>query len=128
MPSLPERARELIDGKNFATVATIQPDGAPQASVVWVKRDGDDVLFSTVKGRRKYANLSADPRISVVITDVANAYEYVEIRGAASITDDPNAELIEELAQKYRGDSFDVPPGQQRVIVRVRAAHVVMYD
>ena len=53
MTPLPERAHELIDGKNFATVATILPDGGPQASVVWVKRDGDDVLYSTVRGRRK---------------------------------------------------------------------------
>ena len=126
MTSLPERARELIDGKNFATVVTIQPDGAPQASVVWVTRDGDDVLYSTVKHRRKYLNLVADPRTSLVIYEAADPYEYLEIRGTASITDDPDAALIEELAQKYTGESFQDAPGNQRVIVRVSPSHVVI--
>jgi PPOX class probable F420-dependent enzyme len=126
MTGLPARARELIDGPNFATVATIQPDGAPQASVVWVKRDGDDVLYSTVKHRRKYKNLVTDPRTSVVIFEVGNPYEYLEIRGTATITDDPDGTLIEELAQKYTGEPFQDAPGNQRVIVRVSPSHVVI--
>ena len=126
MTSLPERARELIDGLNFATVTTIQPDGAPQASVVWIKRDGDDVLFSTVKHRRKYKNLVADPRTSLVIYEAANPYEYLEIRGTATLTADPDGALIEELAQKYTGESFQDAPGNKRVIVRVRPEHVVI--
>lgn len=125
MTELPELARELVDGRNFAVVATVQPDGAPQSSVVWIRRDGDDVLFSTAKGRRKTANLSADARVSVLVTDATSAYRYVEIRGRAEITDDPTAALINELAHKYTGAAFEVPPGQQRVIVRVRPEHVV---
>lgn len=127
MAPLPERARELIDGKNFATVATILRDGAPQASVVWVMRDGDDVLYSTVKGRRKYANLLADPRTSVVISPADDPYEYLEIRGTSEITDDPDGALIRELAQKYTGEAFEDAPGNQRVIVRVRPSHFVLH-
>jgi len=126
MTGLPERAQELIDGPNFATVVTIQPDGAPQASVVWIKRDGDDVLYSTVKHRRKFRNLLADPRTSLVIYEAANPYEYLEIRGTATITDDPDAELIEELSQKYTGEPFQDAPGNQRVIVRVSPSHIVI--
>jgi PPOX class probable F420-dependent enzyme len=126
MTGLPERAQELIDGPNFATVSTIQPDGAPQASVVWVKRDGDEVLYSTVKHRRKHKNLLADPRTSLVIFEAANPYEYLEIRGTATITDDPDGALIEELALKYTGESFQDAPGNQRVIVRVSPSHVVI--
>jgi PPOX class probable F420-dependent enzyme len=127
MTALPDRARELIDGRNFATVATILPDGAPQASVVWIKRDGDDVLFSTVKGRRKHANLVADGRTSVVVTPADNPYEYLEIRGAATIADDPDSLLIEELSQKYTGERFEDRPGARRVVVRVSPSHVVLY-
>jgi len=126
MTGLPERAQELIDGPNFATVVTIQPDGAPQASVVWIKRDGDDVLYSTVRHRRKFRNLLADPRTSLVIYEAANPYEYLEIRGTASITDDPDGELIEELSQKYTGEPFQDAPGNQRVIVRVSPLHIVI--
>ena len=42
----------LLDGRHFAVLATINPDGGPQTSAMWVARDGDDVLFSTVAGRR----------------------------------------------------------------------------
>ncbi len=126
MTSLTERARELIDGKNFATVVTIQPDGAPQASVVWVKRDGEDVLYSTVKHRRKYRNLVVDPRTSLVIYEAADPYEYLEIRGTSTITDDPDGLLIEELSRKYTGEAFQDAPGNQRVIVRVIPTHLVL--
>jgi PPOX class probable F420-dependent enzyme len=128
MPPLPQRAREMFDGRNFATVATLQPDGQPQTSVVWVRADGDDVLFSTIKGRRKYANMLRDPRLSVLVFDAADPYSYIEIRGTAEITDDPAAELIEELSRKYTGKPFGDRPGEQRVIVRVRPDHVVTYD
>jgi len=128
MTALPELARELIDGQNFASVATIQADGSPQSSIVWVRRDGDDVLFSTVKGRRKHANLLADPRVSLLVTDVANPYRYAEIRGAATVSDDPQAGLIQELADKYTGQPFATRPGDERVIVRIAPDHVVVYD
>jgi PPOX class probable F420-dependent enzyme len=128
MTALPELARALADGANFATVSTIEPDGGPQGSVVWVKRDGEDILFSTIKGRRKYANLIADGRVSVLIADADDPYRYAEIRGRATITDDPQAKLIEELAQKYTGQSFGTRPGEERVIVRVSPAHVVIYE
>jgi hypothetical protein len=45
-----EEARRLLDGRNVATVATLNPDGGPQTSVVWIVRDGDFVLFSTTAG------------------------------------------------------------------------------
>lgn len=128
MPPLPQRAREMFEGRNFATVATLQPDGQPQTSVVWIRADGDDVLFSTIKGRRKYENMVRDPRLSVLVFDAADPYSYTEIRGTAEITDDPAAELIEELSQKYTGKPFGERPGEQRVIVRVRPEHVVSYD
>jgi PPOX class probable F420-dependent enzyme len=125
--SLPPRARALLDGVNFATVSTVQPDGSPQTSVVWVRADGDDVLLSTIKGRRKHANLVRDPRVSVLVLDAADGYQYAEIRGTAELTDDPQAKLIEELSLKYNGESFGERPGEERVIVRVRPGHVVVY-
>lgn len=128
MTKLPQHARDLLDGKNFASIATLLPDGSPQSSIVWIKRDGDDLLFSTIHGRRKTDNMKADPRISVLVTDAANGYRYAEIRGRAELTEDPAADLIEELALKYTGESFGERPGEQRVIVRVRPEHVVSYD
>ena len=125
---LPDRARALFDAPNHVTVATIDPGGRPQTSLVWAKTDGDDVLFSTIKGRRKYANLTRDPQISALVYDAADPYTYAEVRGTATITDDPGAELIAELALKYTGQPFGHRPGEQRVIVRITPDKVVLYQ
>ncbi|MFF2042429.1 PPOX class F420-dependent oxidoreductase [Kitasatospora sp. NPDC058170] len=124
---LSDRAKALIDGKSFAVVSTIQPDGSPQSSVVWVKRDGDDVLFSTVEGRRKHLNLVKDPRISLVLNPPESPYTYVELRGEATFTREGGRELIDELARKYRGDDsygYD-GPDDVRVVVRLSPRKVI---
>jgi PPOX class probable F420-dependent enzyme len=125
---LPDAARALFDAPNHVTVATIDPGGRPQTSLVWAKTDGDDVLFSTIKGRRKYANLTRDPQISALVYDTADPYTYAEVRGTATVTDDPDAELIGELALKYTGQPFGHRPGEQRVIVRITPDKVVLYQ
>jgi PPOX class probable F420-dependent enzyme len=112
--------RRILDGKNFATVATVMPDGAPQSSVVWVKRDGDTVLFSTTTDRKKAQNLTRDPRISISIFDIANPYDSVEIRGTAELILDEAKRLPHELSHKYLDeDPPPAAPAETRLIVRV---------
>jgi PPOX class probable F420-dependent enzyme len=125
---LPDSARALFDAPNFVTVATVDPDGRPQLSLVWAKLDGEDVLFSTIKGRRKYSNLVRDGRASALVYPSGDGYTYAEVRGAVTITDDPRAELINELSLKYTGQAFGDRPGEQRVIVRIIPDRVYMYD
>ena len=117
---LDDVTRELLDGKNFATVATVNPDGGPQASVVWILRDGDTVLFSALSTRRKVLNLTRDPRVSLTVFDTENPYQSVEIRGTVELTGDPGKSLPRVLSQKYLGE--DPPPEPDeltRIIVRV---------
>ncbi|MBP0452076.1 PPOX class F420-dependent oxidoreductase [Kitasatospora sp. RG8] len=124
---LSDRAKALIDGKSFAVVSTLQPDGSPQSSVVWVKRDGEDILFSTVEGRRKHLNLLKDPRISLVVNPPESPYTYVEVRGEVTLTREGGRELIDELADKYRGEkvyNYD-GPDDVRVVVRITPRKVV---
>lgn len=121
---LSEELKQLLDTPVFVHVATIQPDGSPQVSPVWVKRDGEDLLISTTIGRRKTANLERDPRVSVVVQPFDAPYTYAEIRGTASLTTDGGPELIEELSQKYTGKSYsEFNPNSaqdgQRVVVRI---------
>ncbi|MGA5818643.1 PPOX class F420-dependent oxidoreductase [Kitasatospora sp. NPDC094028] len=124
---LSDRAKALIDGKSFAVVSTIQPDGSPQSSVVWVKRDGEDILFSTVEGRRKYLNMVKDPRITLLVNPADSPYEYLEVRGAVTMTTEGGRELIDELAAKYRGvDTYTWDgPDDVRVVVRLTPGKVV---
>ncbi|MFJ9705573.1 TIGR03618 family F420-dependent PPOX class oxidoreductase [Streptomyces sp. NPDC101234] len=73
--------RALLDGRNFASVATPGPGGAPRNSVVWIQREGDTVLFSSVDSRQKVRNLRRDPRVGLTVFDLANPYHSAEIRG-----------------------------------------------
>jgi PPOX class probable F420-dependent enzyme len=112
--------RDLLDGRNFATVATLNQDGGPQTSVVWIARDGDTVLFSTAAGRQKARNLARDPRVSVTVYDVANPYRSVDIRGTAELTEDPQKSLPRMLSHKYLGEDPPAEPADMlRLIVRV---------
>ena len=59
---LPQQAKDLLDAANIVTVATVNPDGSPQSSLLWATYDGDDVLMSTIEGRAKHRNFLRDPR------------------------------------------------------------------
>ena len=126
--SLGELAERLIDGNVFVTLSTINPDGGPQSSVIWVKRDGDEVVFSTILGRRKTLNMERDPRVSLCFFDPANPYRYIEVRGTVTMTTEGGPELIEELSQRYAGRSFtESSPDNVRVVCRVTATRVVTH-
>ncbi|MDL4773925.1 MULTISPECIES: PPOX class F420-dependent oxidoreductase [Thermomonosporaceae] len=125
MNRLATAVRALIDAQEHATVATIEPDGQPQLSVVWVKTDGDDVLFSTVAGRRKHTNLLRDPRISLLVYSRNDPDRYVELRGRALLEDDPDKSLIDELSLRYTGGPFQDAAENKRVIVRMTASKIV---
>jgi PPOX class probable F420-dependent enzyme len=127
--ALDETTRRLLDGKAFAVISTIGPDGAPQTSVVWVKRDDDAVLFTTTTRRQKARNLARDPRVSLSIFDAANLYQTFEIRGRAELVPDPNRNLSRELTRKYLGtDPPADPPGEERLIVRVVPDKVIVFS
>ncbi len=123
-----EATKALFDGKNFPVVATINADGSVQTSVVWAKRDGDTVLFATVRGRLKERNLRRDPRVSLSVFDLDDPLKYVEVRGRAEITEEGGRELINELSHKYDGKDFRTePPEVVRVVVRVVPDKVTGY-
>ncbi|MES4886503.1 PPOX class F420-dependent oxidoreductase [Streptomyces sp. NPDC096012] len=128
--ALSDKLKSVLDDKVFIVVGTIQPDGSPQMSPVWVKRDGDDILFSTTVGRRKEQNLRRDPRVTVVVMNPEQPYEYAEIRGTAELTTEGGQDLIDELSVKYTGKKYaDFNPSSaqdaERVVVRIHPRKVV---
>ena len=119
----------ILDAPEFATLATIQPDGQPHLSVVWVARDGDDLLISTVAGRRKHLNLVRDPRATVLVYPKANPYSYVEVRGTVTLTEEGGRALIDRLNVEYTGgDRYTGDDGSEnvRVVVRLTPTKVVV--
>ena len=124
---LPQRAKDLLDDAIFVVVATSNTDGWPHTSFLWAGYDGDDLLLSTTKGRKKETNWLKDPRTSVLILDKANPYTYIEVRGAVTMTTDGGPELIERLSQVYTGASYTGDEGTEnvRVVVRVLATKII---
>lgn len=123
MPSeLPEQARALIDGKNFAHLATLSRNGAPQVTPVWITRDGDTVIVNTAEGRVKTENMRRDSRVALSITDAENPYVWVAIQGRVEDMSSEGADdEIDALAKKYLGqDKYPFrAPGEVRVSVRI---------
>ena len=128
--ALPDQAKEWIDDTNFAVLATVSASGEPQQVVMWVTRDGDDVLISTVEGRIAHRNLSGSPRASVVVYPRKNPYSYVEIRGTATMTSEGGDDLISALSQKYQGVTPypRIGPDEPRVVIRLAPTKVVLRD
>lgn len=116
---LSDKAKALIDSKAFAHVATINKDGSPQVSPVWVERDGDTVIINSEQKRLKVRNLKRDPHVSLSIQDTTNPYSYVEIRGKVlEVTTEGGFEGIDRLGKKYMG--VDKYPGNSPGDVRVQ--------
>jgi PPOX class probable F420-dependent enzyme len=129
MTELPDKAKALLDAPEFATIATLNPDGQPQLTVVWVERDGDDVLVSTIKGRQKYRNIERDPKVTLLVFPKDRPYEYVEVRGTATMTEEGGRELIDRLCTQYTGGERykgDDGTDNVRVVVRIVPTKVVI--
>jgi PPOX class probable F420-dependent enzyme len=119
--TLPPGVLKLFSEPNLGHVATVMPDGSPQVTPVWVHTDGTHIFFNTAEGRQKTRNLRRNAKVAISITDRGGGYAWATVRGrVVELIHDGAEAHIGELAKKYTGrESFQVPPGQQRVIVKV---------
>lgn len=129
---LPESVKKYIDNeKVFATLATASSNGSVHTTVIWLKREGDDLLFSTTTERAQGRNLLRDPRATVMIVPPENPYTYAEIRGTITTTPDPDRSLPDELSYKYTGKDYKnanptaADDGPVRIIVRLTPNKIV---
>jgi PPOX class probable F420-dependent enzyme len=117
-------ARQILDGPHLSVLATTNPDGSAQLSVIFVKPDGDDILFSTIEGRRKTANLVRDPRVTLLLHRLdasATDSAYATIHGTVEVTDDPDGSFHQVMYGQHMGGATPPPePGARRLIVRIR--------
>ena len=119
--------QRILAEKNFAHVATLNKDGSPQVSPVWVEFDGTHVIINSEDKRLKVRNLKRDPRISLSVQDGANPYHYIEIRGRVTeITATGGFEGIDRFAKKYMNlDKYPMnKPGDVRVVIKILPEHV----
>jgi PPOX class probable F420-dependent enzyme len=127
MPEIPESHRDLLDAQ-FATLATINPDGRPQLSEVWFLAEDGLVKFSLNNDRQKTKNLTRRPAATVLILDLANPYRYLEIRGDAEVTPDDDYAFADQLGAKYDSDlRTRDQPGDTRVVVSIHPTRIVAW-
>jgi len=120
---VPEKYADLLsNNKAFANLGTLNRDGSPQVTPVWVDFDGKHVRINSARGRQKDKNIARDPRVSLSIQDPANPYRYLEIRGkVVEATEKGADDHINSLAKKYLGkDVYPFgQPGETRVIYKI---------
>jgi PPOX class probable F420-dependent enzyme len=118
---LEARVKELAQGRNFAVVSTMMPDGQIQSLPLWVDADDEHLLLNTEVHRQRYKNLRKDPHVTVLIVEEGNWYSWVEVRGHldGEVTGDEARAHIDKLARKYTGGDYANPIQSERVILKV---------
>ena len=127
---LDDKTLRLARGANFASLATLMPDGTPQVHVMWVDADDEHILLNTEVHRPKYRNMTANGVATVLIMNRDNPYEYVEVRGKVvdTVTGPVARSHIDALAHKYMGvDKYPNPITSERVILKIRPGRVFSF-
>ena len=129
---LPEKIHNAIEGAQFWHLATVNPDGSPQVTTIWVMPKDGNILVNTALGRKKPRNMESNPNVALSWVDPENGYHSASIQGRVvdSYTGDQAEADIDSLAQKYLGES-PYPwrqPGEQRITFVVEPTHVYHQD
>ena len=121
MADLPDSARAVLESSALAHLVTLEPDGRPQVSVVWVGLEGDEIVAAHLAERRKVRNMRRDPRVTLSLEagtlNTRGLVEYLVVHGRARITEGGAPELLQQLADVYLGPEVrfpaidDPPPG-----------------
>ncbi|MGS2615606.1 PPOX class F420-dependent oxidoreductase [Micromonospora sp. LZ34] len=125
MAILTDEDLALLAEPQLAHVATVEADGSPHVTPVWVDTDGQHILFNTAKGRVKYENIRRNPTVAVSVADKANDFRTLWVKGTAELVEEGADEHIDQMAQKYLGqDTYPFrQAGEERVIVRITPTH-----
>ena len=125
---LTDKAKALVARPVLANIATVDAEGHPQLTPVWIDLQGEDLAFNTAKGRAKEANLAKNPYVAVSVVDPDDPYNVVVVRGQVEAVEEGADAHIDSLAKKYLGlDTYPMrQPGEVRVKFRVKADKVVM--
>ncbi len=114
MANLPPEARVLLESGRLAHFVTLNPDGFPQVSCIWVGLDGDEIVSGHLPRNQKVKNVERDPRVALSIEGAGlsevGLKEYLVVRGPARVQEGGAAELLQRLAHVYLGPDVRFPP------------------
>jgi PPOX class probable F420-dependent enzyme len=113
MTPIPASAREILESDGIAHLVTINRDGSPQVSCIWVGLEGDEIVSGHLFRQQKLRNVDRDPRVSLSVEGSrVNEYglkEYVVVHGRARIEEGGAPELLQRLAYTYLGPDVTFP-------------------
>jgi PPOX class probable F420-dependent enzyme len=111
---LPAEARALLESGSVAHLVTINRDGSPQVSCVWVGLDGDEIVSGHLRMQQKLRNVERDPRVVMslegTVVQPPGLKQYLVVHGRARIEEGGAAELLQRLARVYLGPDVRFPP------------------
>ena len=126
--NIPEKYKDLLLGKNFASVATLNPDGSPQVTPMWIDfvESTNKILVNTAKGRKKARNMVVGSKVALTVLDSTNSYRYIAIQGEiVDVSIDGAEDHIHKLAMKYWGkENYPLSEGEVRILVKIKPNHV----
>lgn len=114
MGVLPESARAVLESDGLAHLVTLNADGSPQVTIVWVGLEGDEIVSAHLFEQQKLRNVRRDPRVALSVetpeTNAIGLREYLVVHGRATIEEGGAPELLQELARTYLGPDVTFPP------------------
>jgi PPOX class probable F420-dependent enzyme len=104
----------VLESSALAHLVTLEPDGRPQVSIVWVGLDGDEIVCGHLPDHRKLRNIRRDPRVALSIEagtrNPVGLAEYLVVHGSARVTEGGGPEVLQRLAHTYLGPDVKFPP------------------
>ena len=112
--TLTDDVRRALTAGRLAHLSTVNPDGSPQVSVVWIGLDGDDIVIGHLGQGRKVANIERDPRVALTVeaegSNPVGMANYLIVHGTARLEPGGAPELLQRLAEVYVGPGVKFPP------------------
>ena len=122
--SLPDDVKALLDGPNFAHLATLRKNGTPQVDPVWVGREGNRILIGTGERTVKARNALRDPHVALSIVGFRDPYDEAMIRGRiVERRPDPDLVVMDEISRKYTGKPFPWRAREGRIVLVLEVEH-----
>ncbi len=128
MMDINEKFHDLLLSKHVASVATINPDGSPQVTPMWIDYDklNNHILVNTTRGRKKTRNVYEGAKIAINVLDQTNPYRYIAIQGEVIEVNEKGAHKhINKLSDRYFGrPEYPLQEGEIRVMIRIKPKYV----
>ena len=121
--AMPAALRALLERPNFVHLSTLRADGSPKVDPIWADvTDDHTIVIGSGRTSLKTRNLLRDPRVALSVVDMANPYEEGQVRGVASVVDDPDMAVMDRISHKYIGAPFpmrDDPANRIAIVITV---------